>query len=436
MNNLLQSHFGRKGMSVTKLSFVALVLLVLFSGYDVSANSFPLRKNLFAEYHLVPEGNGYALYLTYRIEYGALIFVKSDTGYTAAFSFSIERTDTADAFIARDLKEQKVNVKTIPETKSNNSIQGFFKYPFSGIKEKLLFSVFDRNADHDINRYHFIIQPPAQGKATQDVFVVELNNSNQLASYQLANLNGILPFSENKYGVIVVSDSALKSKDCLRAASKDSSFLIKSDTAVCAHVLLDSSASGIRLRIVPDTSGKTWLRMFYSASRDLYPASYNLSLTESDTTQKITMHTFAVLWLDKPRSIERLDFSYKMMDNIEKSFQSSPYYKKGGRDEILELLQVWKPFDPTPVTAYNEKMAEFFTRVDYSVDHFSTIKGTDGAESDRGEMYIRLGAPSKIERTTTKMGKIAEIWTYAKLQKEFIFVDIAGNGAFELKDKK
>ena len=419
-----------------KFSSTMVVLLFLFSVLHSSANALPLRKNVFAEYHLVPEGSSYALYLTYRIEYGALIFVKSDSGFTASYTFAVERTDTAEKFIARDYSERKINVKTIAETKSDQAIQGILKYSFSGKKEKLLFSVFDRNADHDINRYHFVIQPPEGRKSTNDFFVVEQNGVADLHSYKLANFNGILPFSEKSYSLLVLADSASCKFKYLRAAAKDSSFLLKCDTAICASITLDSSAKGVQLQATPDPAGKNWILLFKSVNRDLYPASYSLSLTESDTTKKITLRPFSVIWLDKPRTTEKLDYAYKIMDNIEKSFQNSPYYKKGNKDEIVELLQVWKPYDPTPLTSYNERMAEFFARVDYSLEHFSTLKGTDGAETDRGEMYIRLGAPSKTERSTTKSGKIAEIWTYDKLQKDFIFIDVGGNGAFDLKDKK
>lgn len=408
------------------------ILTTMLCALQLSAA--PLRKNIFAEYHILPDSSGVQLSIVYRIGYDALIFSKDGQQYTAGFTITIERSDSADKFIARDIVEKRISVRTIEETKSEVTLQGILKYPFSGKKEKVLVSFHDASGSREINRYHFQIDQHTGLSAYHDLLVVGPNadGNNSL----LANYNGVIPFSQKPFSIIVIADSAAKTKPFLRLQSKDTVFMLKRDTAFAAALGLDSTLDGIAVRYLAGTSGKYLCSVFSSANLNLLPGGYSLSLAEADTVKNIRLSQASVFWLDKPRSLDFQDFAYRIMNKIDNSFAESPYYKKSGKTEPVEMLLLWKRYDPTPNTTFNERLAEFFKRVDYSLEHFASIKGNDGAETDRGEMYIRLGPPASIERSTTRSGKIAEIWKYKGLNKEFVFVDLAGNGSFDLMEQK
>ena len=93
--------------------------------------------------------------------------------------------------------------------------------------------------------------------------------------------------------------------------------------------------------------------------------------------------------------------------------------------------EFWKEFDPTPNTERNERMLEYFRRVDYADSHFLGPFG--GWRSDMGRIYIKFGHPSEIERHYFDPDAHPyEIWYYYSLGEEFIFVDERGFGEYRL----
>ena len=73
-------------------------------------------------------------------------------------------------------------------------------------------------------------------------------------------------------------------------------------------------------------------------------------------------------------------------------------------------------------------MEEYYLRVDYASRNFTTITGTNGANTDRGKIYIRFGKPTEINRSSDDHGYIIETWTYNDTQRKFVFVDKKGTG--------
>jgi len=77
-------------------------------------------------------------------------------------------------------------------------------------------------------------------------------------------------------------------------------------------------------------------------------------------------------------------------------------------------------------------MTVYFQRVDYAFVTFRTLKEENGVLTDRGRIYILCGKPTKIERSLAPGGPPKEIWTYASLNKEFIFEDSSRQGNYKL----
>jgi GWxTD domain-containing protein len=77
-------------------------------------------------------------------------------------------------------------------------------------------------------------------------------------------------------------------------------------------------------------------------------------------------------------------------------------------------------------------MIEYYKRVDYTAMNFSTISNKKGFDTDRGKVYIQMGTPKKIERSSDSDGKVIEAWYYGQ-NKKFIFIDKQGTGDFSLQ---
>jgi len=106
--------------------------------------------------------------------------------------------------------------------------------------------------------------------------------------------------------------------------------------------------------------------------------------------------------------------------------------KKATGDERKRLwLQFWKKRDPYPETPENEFLIEFFDRVRYANENFSSTQ--PGWKTDRGRIYIRRGPPDQVEtRPFSAEGPAYEVWYYFQPNLTFVFVDRMGLGDYEL----
>ncbi len=179
-------------------------------------------------------------------------------------------------------------------------------------------------------------------------------------------------------------------------------------------------------------SDKTTNFILDNVSQNLLEGTVQITVSKSDTSKFKKTYGKNVTWFNKPFSLKDDEYAIKMLKYMENEnvidtlldYKSSEYKKA--------LFAYWKKYDPDPSTAYNPLMAEYYSRIDYAIKNFTTLTGKNGANSDRGKIFIRYGMPQKIERSSTDNGKVVETWVYEKSNKKFIFVDKDGRGEFKL----
>jgi GWxTD domain-containing protein len=127
--------------------------------------------------------------------------------------------------------------------------------------------------------------------------------------------------------------------------------------------------------------------------------------------------------------------------NPAESLQLIRFIAKGEEIAVLESApperraglweEFWKKRDPTPETEENEFKVEFFRRVRFANENFSSLG--PGWKTDRGMIYIQYGAPDLIESFPHNVdGPPYEVWSYYTLRRRFVFVDYDGFGRYEL----
>src|SRR3954470_19488237 len=89
-------------------------------------------------------------------------------------------------------------------------------------------------------------------------------------------------------------------------------------------------------------------------------------------------------WLDN-------DVSWIITDEERQAFKQLSTDEE--RDQFIE--QFWLRRDPTPDTVENEFKEEHYRRIAYANEHFAA--GIPGWKTDRGQMYIKFGAPDQID---------------------------------------
>jgi GWxTD domain-containing protein len=100
------------------------------------------------------------------------------------------------------------------------------------------------------------------------------------------------------------------------------------------------------------------------------------------------------------------------------------------------LMQFWIIRDPNTNTQVNEFQEEFYRRLQYANDRYTTAFD-EGWETDRGVTLLRHGSPSNVEPHLFDRGmRPHEIWQYNDIPGEgqaiLVFADRDGYGFFEL----
>ena len=101
-------------------------------------------------------------------------------------------------------------------------------------------------------------------------------------------------------------------------------------------------------------------------------------------------------------------------------------------ERMERFLAFWEKRDPTPNTAENERMDEYYDRIDYANRHYTG--SNSGWKTDRGHTLILYGEPDEIVGTAADVAidQPYEVWHYHRIGRRFVFVDRAGTGRFEL----
>src|SRR5712692_10332067 len=143
-------------------------------------------------------------------------------------------------------------------------------------------------------------------------------------------------------------------------------------------------------------------------------------------------------WLDE-------DVSYIITDEERKAFKALKTDEE--RDQFIE--QFWLRRDPDPDTPENEYKEQYFERIQYANEKFSS--GIPGWKTDRGRIYIMFGKPDELEshpaggayeRPSWEGGGSTstfpfETWWYRYIEGigsdiEIEFVDPSGSGEYRI----
>jgi GWxTD domain-containing protein len=184
-----------------------------------------------------------------------------------------------------------------------------------------------------------------------------------------------------------------------------------------------------------DSTIRKGFLLFELPGKKLEQGNYlvEIAVKAGGTTRHI-MNQVELQWHDMPLSLEDPHDAIPPLQHIttETQFDS---LSSGSKEEMAQkLYEFWKKRDPSPETAYNEQMAEFYKRADYAYFNFAkSPRQLDGAMTDRGKVYILYGPPTNVERSFLLGEEPTEIWTYMnKVRKIFKFTDDSGRGDYKL----
>jgi GWxTD domain-containing protein len=164
----------------------------------------------------------------------------------------------------------------------------------------------------------------------------------------------------------------------------------------------------------------------------LPPQTYKLYFEiDGNGRRETRTRTFSMHLPGVPASITDIGLAIRQVKYIATVEENRRLRNATMMDRGRLFNEFWKKRDPEPATEINELMQEYYFRVEYSNEHFSTHRS--GWETDRGRIYILYGEPTQIERHPFEAGtRPYEIWYYNEINRKFVFVDNTGFGDYTL----
>jgi len=166
----------------------------------------------------------------------------------------------------------------------------------------------------------------------------------------------------------------------------------------------------------------------------MYIRAYPLHQQPANETDflGVTNRPFLIRWRGLPKSLKDLDVAVDQLRYITKDDEWSGLKEaKTPEEKQKRFLEFWKKRDPNPNTPRNERMEEYYQRVEYANKHFSHY--IEGWRTDMGMIYLIFGAPNNVDRHPFDIdAKPYEVWFYYDLNYSFLFLDQTGFGDYRL----
>ncbi len=159
---------------------------------------------------------------------------------------------------------------------------------------------------------------------------------------------------------------------------------------------------------------------------------YSLELNiYSNKIPKTFVFDFKMEWLNKPKSLINLLEAIDILDYIATKEEMKEIKSGSSEKKLNNFEKFWEKRDPSPETAFNELMFEYYKRVDEATK-FNSIRNPNGARTERGKIYILYGQPDNTERIFSPSASSREIWDFFNLNKRFVFEDKQNNSDYKL----
>lgn len=419
---------------LTNLKKIPLIFVLFFSTSIFCQN---LIQNVFTSVYIFPSTDSTSNYFyLYKIPVSNLIFIKKAESYSAQIQITLEVSDSNSNFVQRHIKERSIFYSDF-ESAVNPSlyIEGVIDFRLETKSIKLNIRIYDYNSQKE-----FFIKDDSlifnKNDSTKFLSPLVLNNASIMCeddySRAATNFGNYIPFDNNSYDILIPSTDTTLAKAFIKIISrKDTIFNGSIDKIEVERISLEDCNNKV---VIKNNSQVNNTHNFYltDITPRLKEGVVALIVSDTETFQNEKSFKFLVKWLDKPQSLKDSESAIRLLKFIIKEDSVIRLLKSGNNYDSL-LNAFWKKSDPTPSTEYNELMFEYYTRIDYCNMNFSTISGLKGVETDRAKIYILLGKPNSVERSSNRDGKIQETWIYINQQKKFIFSDERGIGEFNLK---
>jgi GWxTD domain-containing protein len=359
-----------------------------------------------------------------QVPYKKIVFVKSPQGFTAKYSFTASVFDSAKTtLLVEKTWNETINVidynAATAKENYNISKRSFDLKPGTySIKTSLE----DLDSKKEANSEVLLKVKDFGGNiSVSDILLVSKKDNSQSNNEIIPNVSKIVPSPKDRIEIYF----EIKSKDTV-------------DTKI-----------NLKYKVI--NSDNTAIHEEENKEYNIKPGVNQILHTMSEFPFDMGMYEILVILSDDQgkeiASSKKAFYSHSrdlpfVINDIDKAIAEMIYianpsemdYMEEGKDKAertKRFMEFWKKRDPSPNNDENEIFDEYFKRVSYANENFSTY--IDGWKTDRGMVFILLGPPNNIDRHPFEYdSKPYEIWEYYNLNRSFIFVDETGFGDYKL----
>ena len=356
-----------------------------------------------------------------QVPYSEIQFIKVPSGFESKYNLTVSvYDDSKENLLVEKSWSEKVTTKDFDQTISKSNFNLSMR-SFNLVQGKYLL----RTAFEDVDsRKEFSVE--------NEVKIRELEKELAVSDIMLIS----------KQTVIEGSNKIIPNVSRNVAAKKDGIpffFELYSDAAreikIEYNIIDNDKEKVFREEISRQIdSGRT--QIFYTIKdSDLGLGNYVLTadIKEEKNSLKVsTAKTFVSRWMGVPSSIRDLDKAIAQMVYIATGTELDEIKDAKTKEEkIQKYLDYWKKKDPDPQSEDNPVFDEYYRRIAFANENFSHY--IEGWRTDRGMVYVILGAPNNIDRHPFEYdSKPYEVWEYYELNKSFVFLDETGFGDYRL----
>jgi GWxTD domain-containing protein len=360
--------------------------------------------------------------LYFQIINDDLTFIKKDDVFEAEVQFDIYINNQQKEFVVNRSISKVIKTTHFDETNSrkvSNSYTTDISLP-PNVYDAVI-TALDKNSNKQVNRkIHFELEDIS----SKEFLLSDLLFFKDYQKDSLGNISNFEPnltnnFSgEDKYFYFYLSSIIEKPQDTLN---------IK-------YTIRNTSGAVTQMNEYSIIKNERKTDHYIRINRQQFDQSrYELEVTGSYRGNSITMKkTFSFFWTESPQSPQDLDKALEQMRYLLEADSVGWALKQPYEIKKAYFDRFWNGMDPNKETQKNELMDEYYLRVNFANQNYSTLS-IDGWLTDRGRIFIKFGQPDDIERHPFEIDSVPyEIWRYYSVRKIFVFVDRTGFGDYYL----
>ncbi|UCE05725.1 MAG: GWxTD domain-containing protein [bacterium] len=400
------------------------------SPFNQSRQMFGPPLFLYDTYYFLSQSdanNGFSYRLDVYVAFAndILQFIKERQGnFTAGYDLYLSILDHKGNHVAEKLTGNQISVQTFEQT-NDRELNNKHHLSFDLIpgQYKLILDLTDYDTQKSLHREKEI---NIESIDLDRVSVSEILFADKVFFDSLKNIQEIIPNLNRNF---IEPKSNFWAYFEIYPVSTSSSIKF-------TYTITDASEQAIIRNEQQTTVDKKIMPYLLDLSKDIKtPGRYTLLIQLEQKAEKAsTKAKFSANWSNFEFSTLNVNIAIEAL----KEFIPDKEYKylEQASDSAKEawFKNFWAERDPTPDTKENELQKEFYQRIDFANNHFMVNPlDKEGWKTDRGNIYIKYGPPTDVERHQDQLNLPPyEIWYYEKLDRRFFFEDKSGVGDFQL----